>query len=71
MPAEVRKRLGVGPGSILEWDEKNGEVVVRRAGKYSSADIHAELFGGFPGPVSEADIRQGVRAYIHRKHARR
>ncbi|MGE0799175.1 MAG: AbrB/MazE/SpoVT family DNA-binding domain-containing protein [Lautropia sp.] len=22
IPAEVRKRLGVGPGSVLEWDER-------------------------------------------------
>ena len=33
MPAEVRKKLGVGPGSVLEWDEQNDEVVVRRAGR--------------------------------------
>ena len=35
VPAEVRKRLGVGPGSSLEWDEQGGQIVVRRAGKYT------------------------------------
>ena len=28
VPAEVRRRLGVGPGSILEWDVE----VARKAG---------------------------------------
>jgi len=32
VPAEVRKKLGVGPGSVLEWHESDGGVVVRRAG---------------------------------------
>jgi AbrB family looped-hinge helix DNA binding protein len=33
VPAEIRKKLGVGPGSVLEWDEQNDEVIVRRAGR--------------------------------------
>ena len=32
VPAEVRKKLGIGPGSVLEWDEHEGGVVVRRVG---------------------------------------
>jgi len=36
VPSEVRKKLGVGPGSVLEWDEKDDVVVVRRAGRYTS-----------------------------------
>ena len=44
VPAEVRRKLGVGPGSILEWDEEGEKVVVRRAGRYSSTDVHRALF---------------------------
>ena len=44
VPAEIRKKLGVGPGSVLEWDEQNDQVVVRRAGRYTSEDIHGALF---------------------------
>jgi AbrB family looped-hinge helix DNA binding protein len=40
VPAEVRRRLGVGPGSVLEWDEDGENIVVRRSGKYTSEDIH-------------------------------
>jgi AbrB family looped-hinge helix DNA binding protein len=36
VPAEIRRRLGVGPGSAIEWDERGAQVVVRRAGRHSS-----------------------------------
>jgi bifunctional DNA-binding transcriptional regulator/antitoxin component of YhaV-PrlF toxin-antitoxin module len=29
-PASVRKRLGVSPGSVLEWHDDGEQVVVRR-----------------------------------------
>jgi bifunctional DNA-binding transcriptional regulator/antitoxin component of YhaV-PrlF toxin-antitoxin module len=29
---EIRKKLGVGPGSVLEWDAKDEEVIVPKAG---------------------------------------
>ena len=32
VPAEVRRKLGIGAGSILEWDEQGDHVIVRRAG---------------------------------------
>ena len=40
VPAKVRQRLGVGPGSVLEWNEEGDRVIVRKAGRYSSDDIH-------------------------------
>jgi AbrB family looped-hinge helix DNA binding protein len=45
VPAEVRKALGAEPGSILEWEQEDGKVVVRRVGKYTFDDIHRALFG--------------------------
>jgi len=46
--AEVRRRLGVGPGALLEWREDGAEIVVRRAGRYSSREIHRALFRNRP-----------------------
>ena len=71
VPAEVRKKLGLGPGSVLEWDEVGGQVVVRRAGQYSSEDLHAALFERTGGPARSADTKEGIRQYIRRRHARR
>jgi AbrB family looped-hinge helix DNA binding protein len=35
-PVEVRRKLGIGPGSVVEWDEEGDAVVVRKAGRYYS-----------------------------------
>jgi AbrB family looped-hinge helix DNA binding protein len=70
VPAEVRKRLGVGPGAVLEWDEENGQVVVRRAGRYSSEDIHRALFRKPPQAKSLDDLKEGIRRHIKGRYAR-
>jgi antitoxin PrlF len=72
VPAEVRKKLGIGPGSVLEWAEEGDKVVVRKAGRYSSEDIHRAVFGHGPGKAKNlADHDDGVRRYMKAKHARR
>jgi antitoxin PrlF len=72
VPAEVRKRLGVGPGSSIEWHEENGKIVVRKAGKYTFEDIHKILFPqGPPKRRSLAELDKGIKDYIRAKHARR
>ena len=70
VPAEVRKKLGVGPGSILEWDESNDQVVVRRAGRNTSTDIHEALFTE-ARPKPSIGVKEGIRKYVRKKHARR
>jgi len=72
VPAEVRKKLGVGPGSILEWDESNDQVIVRRAGRHTSLDVHEALFGAdSPKRKPRTSVREGIRKHIRRKHASR
>ena len=71
VPAEVRRRLGVGPGSVLEWAEEGDQIVVRRVGKYSFEDVHQALFGEEkPAPRSLEDLKEGRRAYARKRHAR-
>jgi antitoxin PrlF len=70
VPAEVRRRLGVGPGSVLVWEEQDGAFVVRRAGRCSSSDIHAVLFGGQKPAATGSDVvRAGIRKYVRTRHA--
>ena len=71
VPAEVRKKLGIGPGSVLEWDEAGGEIVVRRARRYSSEEVHAALFAEPPKKHTLKELKSGMRTYIQRRHARR
>jgi AbrB family looped-hinge helix DNA binding protein len=69
VPAEVRRQLGVGPGSVLVWEWRDGEFVVRRAGKSTSSDIHAALFGTRSPGKKPADVKAGIRKYVRRRHA--
>lgn len=70
VPAEVRKRLGVGPGSILSWEEQGDAVVVRRAGRVSSLQVHQALFSKPPPRKTSADLKKGIREHMRKRHAR-
>src|SRR5262249_2905429 len=71
IPATIRKKLGVGPGSILLWEEQGDEIVVRRAGKFTSSEIHKAVFrqGGPPkGRLDE--FKKGIRSRMKKRYAR-
>jgi antitoxin PrlF len=71
VPAEVRKKLGIGPGSVLEWHEQDGDVVVRRAGRFRSSDIHQALFPrGAPKSRQPIDTKESIRKHVRQRHAR-
>lgn len=71
VPRDVRRRLGVGPGSVLEWEEDGDRIVVRRAGRFSSEEIHRALFGAKPPqPRSLNELKEGIRIYARKRHAR-
>jgi antitoxin PrlF len=70
VPAEVRRKLGIGPGSVLEWDEQDDRVVVRRVGRFSSQDVHDALFPERAKPQPVADVKDAIRKYIRKRHAR-
>lgn len=72
VPAEVRKKLGVGPGSVLEWDESNDQVIVRRSGRHTSTNVHDALFpDAKPKPKTPASVKEGIRKRMREKYARR
>jgi AbrB family looped-hinge helix DNA binding protein len=72
VPSEVRRRLGLAPGSILEWDADGDLVIVRRGQRYSVADVHATLFpGGTPKARTLQEMKSGIRHAVAKRHARR
>ncbi len=72
VPAEVRRRLGIGPGSVLEWNQEGEKIVVRRSARYSWEDVHRVLFPDRPPrPRTLAELKQGIRRYVRERHARR
>ena len=71
VPMDVRRKLGIGPGSVLEWEEDGNKMVVRRAGRFSSEDIHRALFGArTPVTRSIDELKKGIRRYARKRHAR-
>ncbi len=72
VPMDVRRKLGIGPGSVLEWEEEGDKMVVRRAGRFSSEDIHRALFGAKPPKARSLDeLKEGIGQYVRKRHARR
>jgi len=72
VPAPVRRKLGVGPGSVIEWDEDGERIVVRRAGRYTFEDIHRALFPkGPPKGRTVEEMKDGVRRNVRKRFARR
>ena len=67
VPARIRRKLGLTPGSTVEWCERGDEVVVRRASKYSSLEA---AFSTPPARRSVEDMDEGIRSHLRRTHAR-
>ena len=63
--------LGVGPGSILEWEAEGDKVIVRRAGRYTSQDIHEAVFASRPKSRKPVNGKDAIARYMREKHARR
>jgi len=72
VPAEIRRKFGIGPGSLLEWDDEEGKMVLRKAGRFSFEDIHAAVFPeGPPKARTKAEIEAAMTRFFKAKHARR
>ncbi len=72
VPAEVRRRLGIGPGSVLEWDQEGDRIVVKRSARYTSEDIHRAVFSTpRPRPRTLDDMKEGIRRHVRERCARR
>lgn len=70
VPAVVRKKLGVGPGSTIEWNEEGERIVVRRVGRFTSADVHAAVFAVPPKRRTLRELKAGLAAHAKARHAR-
>lgn len=73
VPAEVRRKLGLGPGSVIEWEEEGDRMLVRRAAATSWEQIHRAVFPS--GPPLRArtleEMKEGIGAHLRKKHGPR
>ena len=71
VPASIRKKLGLAPGSVIEWIENEaGEITVKRSSKYSSEDIHKAVFKSPPEVVSVEKMNEVVKSRLAAKYAK-
>lgn len=72
VPAKIREKLGVGPGSVIEWEEMGEEFIVRRSKTYSLEDLHTQLFpDGPPAKRTLKELKSSIGEHLRKKHARR
>ena len=76
VPAPVRNFLHLIPGSVLVWTQEGDRVVVERARRHTTKEVHQALFSeGLPsgtGPAKTlAELKQGIREQVRRRHAGR
>lgn len=69
IPARIRRKLGLTPGSTVEWCERGPEVLIRRATKYSSLEIHQAVFPSVPERKSVEEMDLGVGTHLRRRHS--
>jgi bifunctional DNA-binding transcriptional regulator/antitoxin component of YhaV-PrlF toxin-antitoxin module len=75
VPVAVRNFLHLAPGSVLVWSQDGDRIVVERAKRHSTAEVHQALFAD-PAPTgvpakSLAELKQGIRQRMQRRHAGR
>ncbi len=62
VPASIRQKLGLTPGSVIEWTENEaGEITVQRRTKFSSEDIHNAVFKVPPARKGFEEINEEVK----------
>ena len=75
VPAPVRKFLHLIPGSVLVWSQEGDRIVVERAKRHSTKEVHQALFSESPPGTGSAktldELKQGIREQILRRHAGR
>lgn len=70
VPARIRRKLGLGAGSILEWEEEGDRIIVRKAGRYSSEDIHRAVFPSRPARRTLEEMKKAIGRRTRAKYAR-
>lgn len=70
IPKKIRRRLGIGPGSLLEWVEDGERIVIRQAVRYTSEDVHRALFEKDPEPQTPEQLKEGIGKYVRGRPVR-
>jgi bifunctional DNA-binding transcriptional regulator/antitoxin component of YhaV-PrlF toxin-antitoxin module len=72
VPAAVMRKFGFGPGDFIDWEAREGQLVVRRVGRFSLGDV-ATALGLEEGVLHKTgpELLEGVKERMRRRHAGR
>lgn len=74
MPAAVRKALHLMPGSVLVWSQDGDRIIVERATRHTTAEVHQALFAGETPAAAPAktlaELKNGIKLAIRRRAQR-
>jgi len=70
IPAAVMRKFGLCPGDYIDWDLREGQLVVRRVGKFSLGDVATALHLQ-EGVLHKTgpELLEGVKERMRRRHA--
>jgi len=74
VPAAVRNFLHLIPGSVMVWTQEGDRIVVERARRHSTQEVHDALFsaelpvGAAPAKTLD-ELKQGIRQKMRNRHA--
>jgi antitoxin PrlF len=74
VPAAIRHALGIKPGSLIEWTLEGDHIIVKRAVRCSTQDIHNAVFNDRPPlaqrPKTLTELKQDIKDHMKRRYAR-
>jgi AbrB family looped-hinge helix DNA binding protein len=76
VPVSVRSFLHLIPGSILVWTQEGDRIVVERAKRHNTQEVHQALFSDGPASGTSAtktlaELKQGIGNRMRQRHAGR
>lgn len=69
IPVAVMRLFGLAPGEVIDWEDREGHLVIQKAGQFSLEDVQKAL--RIPPNVhkSKQEMRDGIKARMRAKHA--
>lgn len=71
IPVSVMRQFGLAPGEVINWESLEGHLVIMKAGLYSLEDVQSALKLPTDLHRTEDELREGIKARVRAKHARR
>jgi bifunctional DNA-binding transcriptional regulator/antitoxin component of YhaV-PrlF toxin-antitoxin module len=70
IPVAVMQMFGLAPGEVIEWESREGQLIIHKAGQYTLEDVRKALQLPKGTHKTDAELREGIKTRMRIKHAR-